>query len=80
MLSQHLFSAISLAGFTGIDSDYERPEAPELLLKTGELSVNECLEHVLEMLREQVSVTSIHVVSFVTGSFTRTGSVFACLI
>ncbi|XP_019747307.1 bifunctional 3'-phosphoadenosine 5'-phosphosulfate synthase 2-like isoform X2 [Hippocampus comes] len=42
-----------IKGFTGIDSDYERPEAPELLLKTGELSVNECLEHVLEMLREQ---------------------------
>lgn len=44
-------------GFTGIDSEYERPEAPELVLKTGELSVNECLHQVLEMLREQVSVT-----------------------
>lgn len=44
-------------GFTGIDSGYERPEAPELVLKTGELSVNECLHQVLEMLREQVSVT-----------------------
>lgn len=44
-------------GFTGIDSEYERPEAPELVLKTGELTVNECLHQVLEMLREQVGVT-----------------------
>ena len=46
-----------LLGFTGIDSDYERPEAPELVLKTGELSVNECLRHVLELLRDQVGAT-----------------------
>lgn len=42
------------AGFTGIDSDYERPEVPDLVLKTGELTVNECLHQVLELLREQV--------------------------
>lgn len=47
-----------LAGFTGIDSDYERPEEPELVLKTGELSVNECLHQVLEMLKDQVGVTN----------------------
>ncbi len=46
-----------LPGFTGIDSDYERPEVPDLVLKTGELSVNECLHQVLELLREQVGVT-----------------------
>lgn len=46
-----------LPGFTGIDSDYERPEHPDLVLKTGELSVNECLQQVLELLREQVGVT-----------------------
>lgn len=44
-------------GFTGIDSNYERPEAPELVLKTGELSVNECLQQILELLREQVRQT-----------------------
>lgn len=49
-------------GFTGIDSQYERPEAPELVLKTGELSVNECLHQVLEMLREQVGVTDNNLV------------------
>uniref|UniRef100_A0A8C7YCD7 3'-phosphoadenosine 5'-phosphosulfate synthase 2a n=1 Tax=Oryzias sinensis TaxID=183150 RepID=A0A8C7YCD7_9TELE len=42
-----------IKGFTGIDSNYERPEAPELVLKTGELSVNECLQQILELLREQ---------------------------
>ncbi|XP_061913935.1 bifunctional 3'-phosphoadenosine 5'-phosphosulfate synthase 2-like isoform X2 [Entelurus aequoreus] len=47
-----------IKGFTGIDSDYERPEAPEMVLKTGELSVNECLQQVLEMLREQNIVPS----------------------
>lgn len=45
-----------MPGFTGIDSDYERPEAPDLVLKTGELSVNECLHQVLELLKEQVGV------------------------
>lgn len=46
-----------LPGFTGIDSDYERPEVPELVLKTGELSVNECVHQVLELLRDQVGLT-----------------------
>lgn len=43
-----------LPGFTGIDSDYERPDNPELVLKTGELTVDECLKQVLELLREEV--------------------------
>lgn len=43
-------------GFTGIDSDYEPPEHPDLVVKTGELTVNECLQQVLELLRENVSV------------------------
>lgn len=43
-------------GFTGIDSDYEPPEDPDLVVKTGELTVNECLQQVLELLRENVSV------------------------
>uniref|UniRef100_A0A8C9ZT96 3'-phosphoadenosine 5'-phosphosulfate synthase 2a n=1 Tax=Sander lucioperca TaxID=283035 RepID=A0A8C9ZT96_SANLU len=29
------------------------PDAPDLVLKTGELSVNECLQQVLELLKEQ---------------------------
>lgn len=46
-----------MPGFTGIDSEYECPESPELVLKTGELTVNECLQQVLELLRDEVGVT-----------------------
>lgn len=70
------------SGFTGIDSNYERPEAPELVLKTGELSVNECLNQVLELLTEQVGVTGIFLVGFDdrdTGhSFNSDGCLFVC--
>jgi bifunctional enzyme CysN/CysC len=37
-----------LPHFTGIDSNYEAPETAELMLPTGELSVEECVERVLE--------------------------------
>uniref|UniRef100_A0AAQ4P516 3'-phosphoadenosine 5'-phosphosulfate synthase 2a n=1 Tax=Gasterosteus aculeatus aculeatus TaxID=481459 RepID=A0AAQ4P516_GASAC len=52
-----------IKGFTGIDSDYERPEAPDLVLKTGELSVNECLHQVLELLKEQLDLQWVQVLS-----------------
>uniref|UniRef100_A0A6Q2X6G6 Uncharacterized protein n=1 Tax=Esox lucius TaxID=8010 RepID=A0A6Q2X6G6_ESOLU len=42
-----------IKGFTGIDSGYERPEAAELVLKTGEISVNECVQLLVDLLREQ---------------------------
>ncbi|XP_056324911.1 bifunctional 3'-phosphoadenosine 5'-phosphosulfate synthase 2b [Danio aesculapii] len=42
-----------IKGFTGIDSDYEKPEAPELVLKTGELTVNDCIHQVVDLLKEQ---------------------------
>lgn len=32
-----------LEGFTGVDAPYERPEAPDLVLPTGELSLEECV-------------------------------------
>ncbi|XP_015202241.1 bifunctional 3'-phosphoadenosine 5'-phosphosulfate synthase 2b isoform X1 [Lepisosteus oculatus] len=47
-----------IKGFTGIDSEYEKPEAPELVLKTGEESVNECIQQVVELLKEQSIVPS----------------------
>ncbi|XP_030234730.1 bifunctional 3'-phosphoadenosine 5'-phosphosulfate synthase 2 [Gadus morhua] len=47
-----------IKGFTGIDSLYESPEASDLVLKTGELTVNECIDQVLELLREQNIVPS----------------------
>uniref|UniRef100_UPI00351BA022 adenylyl-sulfate kinase n=1 Tax=Endozoicomonas sp. Mp262 TaxID=2919499 RepID=UPI00351BA022 len=33
--------------FTGIDSAYEKPEAPELVINTSELSLNECARKVV---------------------------------
>uniref|UniRef100_A0A8C8GZ63 Uncharacterized protein n=1 Tax=Oncorhynchus tshawytscha TaxID=74940 RepID=A0A8C8GZ63_ONCTS len=47
-----------IKGFTGIDADYEQPEAPELVLKTGEVTVNECIRQVVDLLREQSIVPS----------------------
>lgn len=43
-----------LAGFTGIDSDYEKPETPECVLKTNLTSVSDCVQQVVELLQEQV--------------------------
>ena len=37
-----------LPNFTGIDSAYEEPETPEIELKTGERSVEECVEQILK--------------------------------
>eukprot|EP00062_Callorhinchus_milii_P021544 gi/632978420/ref/XP_007905903.1/ PREDICTED: bifunctional 3'-phosphoadenosine 5'-phosphosulfate synthase 1 [Callorhinchus milii] len=42
-----------IKGFTGIDSEYEKPEAPELVLKTDVCSVNECVQQVVELLQER---------------------------
>uniref|UniRef100_A0A8C5HZX6 Bifunctional 3'-phosphoadenosine 5'-phosphosulfate synthase 2-like n=1 Tax=Gouania willdenowi TaxID=441366 RepID=A0A8C5HZX6_GOUWI len=42
-----------IKGFTGIDSDYECPNKPDLVLETGELTVNECLQQVLKLLIKQ---------------------------
>ncbi|GAA6092237.1 bifunctional 3'-phosphoadenosine 5'-phosphosulfate synthase 2b [Tachysurus ichikawai] len=45
-----------IKGFTGIDSEYEKPEAPELVLKTGELTVNESIQQVVDLLKDQNTV------------------------
>ncbi|XP_041942591.1 bifunctional 3'-phosphoadenosine 5'-phosphosulfate synthase 1 isoform X1 [Alosa sapidissima] len=42
-----------IKGFTGIDSEYEKPEAPELVLKTDSCSVNECIQQLLDLLQEK---------------------------
>ncbi|XP_076141465.1 bifunctional 3'-phosphoadenosine 5'-phosphosulfate synthase 2-like [Alosa pseudoharengus] len=47
-----------IKGFTGIDSNYESPDAPELVLKTGELTVNECIQEVVDLLKAQSIVPS----------------------
>ncbi len=38
--------------FTGISAPYEEPLTPELVVQTGELSVEECAGQVIEYLRE----------------------------
>ncbi|CAI9588010.1 unnamed protein product, partial [Staurois parvus] len=43
-----------IKGFTGIDSEYEKPEAPELVLKTNLNTVNECIQQIVELLQEGV--------------------------
>uniref|UniRef100_A0AAY5KV01 Uncharacterized protein n=1 Tax=Esox lucius TaxID=8010 RepID=A0AAY5KV01_ESOLU len=40
-------------GFTGIDSEYEKPEAPELVLKTDSCSVNESIQQLIDLLQEK---------------------------
>ncbi|KAJ1141789.1 hypothetical protein NDU88_008117 [Pleurodeles waltl] len=45
-----------IKGFTGIDADYEKPGAPELVLKTNIHSVSECIQQVVELLQEQMIV------------------------
>jgi adenylylsulfate kinase len=39
--------------FTGISAPYEEPEKPELVVKTAEHSIDECVEQVLACLQER---------------------------
>ncbi|XP_074647363.1 bifunctional 3'-phosphoadenosine 5'-phosphosulfate synthase-like isoform X2 [Tubulanus polymorphus] len=39
--------------FTGIDSAYEEPSHAELSIKTGELTVDECVQQVIKLLQEK---------------------------
>lgn len=41
-----------IKGFTGVDSEYEAPTNPDLVLKAGEWSVSDCVERVINMLEE----------------------------
>ncbi|XP_019339831.2 bifunctional 3'-phosphoadenosine 5'-phosphosulfate synthase 2 isoform X2 [Alligator mississippiensis] len=42
-----------IKGFTGIDSLYEKPESPDLVLKTNISTVNDCIQQVVELLQAQ---------------------------
>lgn len=44
--------------FTGISSPYENPENPDLVLDTDKLSIEECAERVIQLLRQKGIVTS----------------------
>ncbi len=49
-----------IKGFTGIDDPYEPPPKPELVLKTAELSVAECVQACLGLLvREKIIPSSL---------------------
>lgn len=59
----HVYSSVNVMlvvflfifpGFTGIDSEYEKPEAPELVLKTDSCSVNESIQQLVDLLQERV--------------------------
>lgn len=43
-----------IKGFTGIDQEYEKPEHPELVVKTVDCTVEESTLQVIEMLEENV--------------------------
>ena len=45
---------ITYAGFTGIDSSYEPPENPDLVLKASEYTVQECVDKLVGFLQERV--------------------------
>jgi len=42
-----------IRNFTGIDSPYEAPEAPEIIVDTSRLSVDECVEELLGYLKRR---------------------------
>ncbi|MCS3904515.1 adenylylsulfate kinase [Methylohalomonas lacus] len=43
--------------FTGIDSPYEEPQTPEIIVDTDEQSVDECVETILKWLRQYKILT-----------------------
>jgi len=42
-----------IKGFTGIDQDYEEPKECEIIIKSGELSVDECIQSVIGLLQQK---------------------------
>ncbi|CAH1793731.1 unnamed protein product [Owenia fusiformis] len=42
-----------IKGFTGIDNPYEPPSKPELNIKAGASSIDECVQEVVKMLQEE---------------------------
>ena len=39
-------------GFTGIDQHYEAPVNPDLTLKTGQMSLSDCVQAIIQLLQE----------------------------
>ena len=42
-----------LKNFTGIDSPYEQPKSPEILVDTSSMSAEQCAEQIIRILRER---------------------------
>lgn len=42
-----------IKGFTGIDDPYEPPERPELVLRTDQLEIEDCVTKLIDMLSQQ---------------------------
>lgn len=42
-----------IKGFTGIDMPYEAPDCPDLLIKAGKDTIKDCVQQVVELLRER---------------------------
>jgi adenylylsulfate kinase-like enzyme len=51
-----MYCVFVCAGFTGVDQTYEPPSKPELVLKAGEQTVDECVHHIVAALMDDVSV------------------------
>jgi adenylylsulfate kinase len=45
-----------IKGFTGIDDPYEAPEKAELILRTGEASIEQCVEQCLQALEQRIGL------------------------
>lgn len=43
-----------IQGFTGINQEYERPEAPDLVLKTNDETLDQCVQRVIDLLVKKV--------------------------
>lgn len=57
-LTQAVHPSLVFVGFTGIDSPYESPKSPEVVVKTADMSVKECMMEVIDHLKEKGIVPS----------------------
>lgn len=64
------------SGFTGIDSAYEAPENPDLVLKTNEYTVEECVDQLVTFLQERVSKNLIIIIIYVYTSIFNWSEVY----
>jgi len=46
-----------IKGFTGIDQSYEEPMNCELVIRSGDMSVDECVQSVISLLQQRVRLS-----------------------